>query len=223
MRKPAITLEVLPAGFGDSILVTCPIGRRHWRLLMDCGPDENYPAIRRRLMRITKNSRGKRRIDLLVISHIDHDHIGSIGLLLNDDSLALDIGDVWFNAPPVRRTRGVAEGQRFADLLGAPLSKPSWNAAFSGKHVVTPGRGQLVEVGGAPQPKITLLSPTPDELTDLFQKWAKELAKLEAKERQTVRAMRGATTVYPEQLESLAAASTRTDQAPANASRPAPS
>jgi hypothetical protein len=46
------TLEVLPAGYGDCLLVTCPVGRRSWRMLIDTGPDECWPTLRDRLARI---------------------------------------------------------------------------------------------------------------------------------------------------------------------------
>ena len=32
MNPPAITLEVLPAGYGDCLLISCPVGKRTWRL-----------------------------------------------------------------------------------------------------------------------------------------------------------------------------------------------
>jgi hypothetical protein len=36
----AITVEVLTAGFGDCLLIACPVGRCTWRLLVDTGLDE---------------------------------------------------------------------------------------------------------------------------------------------------------------------------------------
>ena len=48
MPKTAITLEVLPAGYGDCLLISCPVGRRTWRMLVDTGPDECYPGLRSR-------------------------------------------------------------------------------------------------------------------------------------------------------------------------------
>ena len=49
---------------------------------MDTGPDETYPALRRRLLQIPRGDDGERHIDLLVVSHIDHDHIGGARRLL---------------------------------------------------------------------------------------------------------------------------------------------
>ena len=81
MNAPAITLEVLPAGYGDCLLIACPVDGRTWRLLVDTGPDECWPLLRSRLAEIAPDDHGKRHIDLAVISHIDHDHIGDDTLL----------------------------------------------------------------------------------------------------------------------------------------------
>ena len=59
------------------------------RLLVDTGPDECLPTVVERLAAIPLNAAGKRRIDLAVISHLDHDHIGSAARLFADKSLKL--------------------------------------------------------------------------------------------------------------------------------------
>ena len=45
-------------------------------MLIDTGPDETYPALKDRLAKLRSNQHGKRHIDLFIVSHIDHDHIG---------------------------------------------------------------------------------------------------------------------------------------------------
>ena len=179
MPRTAIRLEVLPAAHGDCLLIECPVGKRTWRMLVDTGPDETYPALRTRLAAITPNAAGRRHVDLFVVTHIDHDHIGGAGRLLADRTLKLDFGDVWFNAPGQRRVRGVKEGQELAELLGAPDVALPWNRAFGGGHAVTPEE-KFLEVGtGRGSPRLTLLSPTPERLTRLFKVWDRELAKME--------------------------------------------
>jgi hypothetical protein len=183
MPIPAITLEVLPAAYGDCLLIQCPVGKRTWRMLVDTGPDDTYPALKARLAALPVDAKGQRRIDIFVVTHIDHDHIGGARLLLNDKSLDLNIGDVWFNAPPRHLERGVAEGESLAELLGAARSPRPWNVAFSGKAAATSGDGGFLELQVARgAPRITLLSPSPDRLTDLFKVWDVELARLRRKE-----------------------------------------
>lgn len=183
MPTPAITLEALPAAFGDCLLISCPFGRRTWRMLVDTGPDETYPALNARLTQLRPNRQGKRHIDLVVVTHIDHDHIGGAAQLLNDRSLGLTFGDIWFNAPPQPAVRGVAEGEALAQLLGARATPLPWNRAFDGKPVVTGGNGGFAEVAMPPgAPRLTLLSPMPARLRSLYKVWDKELARLRNKE-----------------------------------------
>ena len=166
---PAITVEVLPAGYGDCILISCPAGKGTWRLLVDTGPDECWPMLRARLSKLPTDDDGKRHIDLAVISHIDHDHIGGAGLLFSDRSLGLTFGDVWFNAPPRPSARGVAEGHSLAGLLGAAEAVLPWNAAFHGGPVMA-SEGSFMKVPrpeGTPQ--ITLLSPGPNSACNALQ------------------------------------------------------
>jgi beta-lactamase superfamily II metal-dependent hydrolase len=218
MSPPAITLEVLPAGFGDCLLVSCPVGRSTWRMLVDTGPDETYPALRRRLLQIPQDADGKRHIDLFVVSHIDHDHIGGARLLLGDGELGLSFDDIWFNAPPRPRIRGVAEGQSLADILGGGDKALPWNVAWSGQPVSTPADGGGVELTGPGLPKVTLLSPTPDRLADLYRVWAKELERLRRKERERAESEPGATRGELPGIEALAARVTPTDKAVPNGS-----
>jgi beta-lactamase superfamily II metal-dependent hydrolase len=220
MNRSAITLEVLPAGFGDCLLVSCPVGsgKRTWRMLIDTGPDETYPALRSRMLEIPVDQAGRRRIDLFVVTHIDHDHIGAASLLLNDPDLNLSFNDIWFNAPRRAASRGVAEGEELAKLLGAKRRALPWNVTWGGGPVCTPAEGGGVELTGPGMPRITLLSPTPERLRELYKVWAKELKRLRHKERspaetESAIAVRGRPT-----LEALAARLTPLDAAVANGS-----
>jgi beta-lactamase superfamily II metal-dependent hydrolase len=213
-----MTIEALPAGFGDCLLVSCPVGKRVWSMLVDTGPDETYPALKRRLSELPVASDGRRHIDLFVVSHIDHDHIGGAKLLIEDKALALSFGDIWFNAPPTPRIRGVAEGQLLATLLGAGPADLPWNEAWSGGPVSTPAKGGGVQLGAKNLPKLTLLSPSPGELQDLYKVWAKELKRLRLKQRDLpdgMPSMRGARTTA---LEDLAKRDTPVDKAIPNGS-----
>lgn len=218
---PAVTLEVLPAGYGDCLLVTCPVGRRNWRLLVDTGPDETYPALKSRLAQIPPDSRGQRRIDLFIVSHIDHDHIGGAALLLRDRDLNLSFGDIWFNAPPRPKARGVAEGAGLAALLGAPGAELPWNLAFAAETVCTAGDADTVEVRRKRgEPRITLLSPTPARLEALWKVWDRELERLRKKQHSEEKAQARARPrgLGVSTLEELAARDTRLDKAEPNGS-----
>jgi beta-lactamase superfamily II metal-dependent hydrolase len=220
MGDAAINVEVLPAGYGDCLLVSCPVQGRTWRMLLDTGPDECWPQLRARLAKIVPDAAGHRFIDLVVISHIDHDHIGGAGLLFSDRSLGLRFGDVWFNAPPRKATRGVAEGHSLAELLGAAGTDLPWNRIVAGQPLATAAEGAFVELPAVDdQPRLTLLSPGPEQLTRLFKVWDKELERLRRKESDEAQPA-GATTRGGSglDLQALAARRTPTDRAPANGS-----
>lgn len=218
MTLPALTVEALPAGYGDSVLVTCSLAKGMWRMLVDTGPDECWPSLKAHLAQIPADGDGKRHIDLAVISHIDHDHIGGAHALFDDQSLGLSFGDIWFNAPPRPATRGVEEGQSLASLLGATRVGLPWNKTWGGRPAVVSAEEPFVQLpfqNG--QPRITLLSPTPTTLAKLFEVWDKELKKLGKKP--VGKAPRPvARGVGAMNLEALAAKLTPTDHAPANGS-----
>lgn len=127
-------------------------------MLVDTGHDDTYPALRSRLTAIKPNSDGLRRIDVFLVTHVDHDHIGGASRLLADRSLKLDFADIWFNAPVLPRVRGVREGQELAGLLGVPGVAPPWNRAFGGLHAVTPSERFLAVPTRRGEPRLTLLS-----------------------------------------------------------------
>src|SRR5688500_500725 len=88
------TIHLLPAAFGDSILIE--YGRKdepHY-ILIDGGPYYNFAnilaAIREIAPRLTT-------LELLVITHIDIDHIDGTITLLNQNDPPFIIKEVWFN------------------------------------------------------------------------------------------------------------------------------
>ncbi len=218
MTPRTVVVEALRAAYGDSILVTCSLGNGEWRLLVDTGTDECWPSLKERLQRIPPGDGGKRHIDLVVISHIDHDHIGAAHALFDDQSLGLSFGDIWFNAPTQTASRGVEEGQSLASLLGASRADLPWNMAWGGQHAVVGVDQPFVELpyeeGG---PRITLLSPTPKELAKLFKVWDAELKKL-GKESVPVKRPAVARGLGVMDLVAMAGHATPLDHAPANGS-----
>lgn len=219
MAETAFTFEALPAGYGDCLLLTFPTDKGSWRLLVDTGPDEVYPALRARLLQIPLGKNGRRRIDLFVVSHIDHDHIGGAAQLLDDADLKLEFGDIWFNAPLMPKTRGVAEGTALAAILGATARALPWNLAWqaNGELACTPAVGGGVELRGLDTPTITLLSPGPAQLKKLWTSWAAELKKLAEARRDVERPLtdRGSLSLN---IEALAAKATPVDSAVPNGS-----
>lgn len=146
----------------------------------------------------------------------DGAELGGAGLLFSDQSLKLSFGDVWFNAPSQRTTRGAAEGQNLAGLLGAADANLPWNLATQGRPLVTLAEGAFLKLPTRRgEPTLTLLSPAPPQLNALFAVWAKELERLRRKQSDMpepeARATRGGQGL---DLKSLADRSTAVDHAP---------
>ena len=87
-------IEMLPAAHGDCLWIEYGRGPQARRILIDGGPAHTYPALRERILHLPTD---QRRFELLVVTHIDSDHIGGMVKLLADSSFDLKISDAWFN------------------------------------------------------------------------------------------------------------------------------
>ena len=66
-------IEVLPAGSGDSIIVSFDKNSKQ-HMIIDCGFKDTYQKYLE--ARLNEYAQQNHRINLLVITHIDKDHIG---------------------------------------------------------------------------------------------------------------------------------------------------
>jgi beta-lactamase superfamily II metal-dependent hydrolase len=183
----AIRVEMLPARLGDCLLVEClrPDGSV-WRMLVDGGPPDTWPMLEGRLRRLDA---ADRRLDVVVVTHIDSDHIGGMIPLLASD-LASQIGDVWFNGRThlpgeAGQPRSIDQGESVVSaLLGHPGLAPGhretpvlpWNAAFDGGPIETTGSADQLRVSIPDGPTITVVSPSPSRLRTLAAKWTQVVA-----------------------------------------------
>lgn len=180
--SPFFRVEMLPALHGDCIWIEYGRpGEIHY-LLIDGGPIQAYGALQSRLERVDAD---KRLLELLVITHVDADHIEGAIKLLNHPELKVRFGDVWFNGWPqlekaipkaaavsagASNERGPTHGEYLALRIakhGAP-----WNRWFGGRaiHVAPEARGlpMLTLEGGM---QVTLLGPMPAKLEELRTEW----------------------------------------------------
>jgi hypothetical protein len=178
-----LQIEMLPAERGDSILISYGEGDTATNfVLIDGGPvnSGNYDGIRERLSQLPQAADGRRYLDLLVVSHVDTDHIEGAIRLLQDTELRCVLGDIWFNGwrhlEDVAQASTVAAlGGKQGEFLGALLQRQGrpWNQLLRGGPVVVPSQGDLPEImlkGGL---KLTLLSPTVEKLQALANEWEK--------------------------------------------------
>jgi beta-lactamase superfamily II metal-dependent hydrolase len=178
-------IEVLPAGHGDSLLVAYGEPDSPHHVLIDGGPYYAYrndKIVERRTLsrRIQNLINGGWPLELLVITHVDADHVEGVVKLLAHMPSGLRIGDVWFNAwqhlsPPPEDLLGPVHGEMLSALI--QQRELSWNAAFAGKEVMVPKSGKPPVVTLAGGLELTLLSPDANALWRLRETWEEVLRK----------------------------------------------
>jgi hypothetical protein len=162
-------IHLLPAEYGDSIVVEYGDERRPKRILIDAGTgtNESYAAVRTRIKEISKQDG---LFELLVVTHIDLDHIGGVLPLLDEaKALGITFKEIWFNAyEHLTDLLGPKQGEQLSSRI--VTGKYPWNLKFGNGAVVVPDGGPLpfVDVDGM---KITLLSPKRAQLEKLEKVW----------------------------------------------------
>lgn len=172
------TIEMLPAQRGDALWLTYGEPPDLHHVLIDGGPRETIgtlvPELERRIAALPGRAN---RLELLVVSHIDADHIQGIVSLLSGPPRLKLFRDVWFNgfkhlAPDLL---GGPDGERLTELLEQDPGR--WNKAFAGGPAVVPEDADLPTVRLKAGLELTLLTPTGEALAKLAPKWEKEVIK----------------------------------------------
>lgn len=174
------TIEMLPANEGDALWIeygSDPVRR----LLIDCGRKTAYRAIVDRVADDPDLA-----FELLVLTHVDADHItGAVPLLQDARFRAERVKDVWFNGwrhlnglhrdyeGDIPDTLSARQGEFFGALLqdhGYP-----WNQAFGGYAVVVEDHGPLPTFELEGGMTLTLLAPSWDKLHEMRGRWEEDL------------------------------------------------
>jgi len=162
-------IEMLPAREGDCLWIRYGDAKKPKQLLIDGGRKATAKEL---LTRFKALPAGQRTFELLIVSHIDRDHIEGVLELLKDKTVKFK--DIWFNAYfhllNVEKF-GAAQGEALSDaLIDGNLP---WNVKFKGKAVCLPAKGlKRIPLDGGMS--LTLLSPDRDKLKKLAPKWLKE-------------------------------------------------
>jgi len=175
-------IEMLPAARGDCLWIEYGDPAAPCRVLIDGGISATGKTLRARIEQAPVSAR---HFELLVVTHIDLDHIAGILDLLENRPNGLSFGDIWFNGwkhlPEGVEVLGVKQAEVLTRLL-VGLRLP-WNRMFGGKAVMVPGDGRLPErvlPGGM---SLTLLSPTPERLRRLRRVWNIEVEAERSRDR----------------------------------------
>ena len=173
-----LTVEMLPARNGDALLVTWGLESTPHRMLIDGGLASAYSAVAKRLRTLPGV------IDLLVVSHIDRDHIGGVVKLLENDTFASRFGAVWFNGrdhvEQFSDLLGVLDAERLSDLISTTRYSLELRLA---RARVGAGRRRRGRAGPAPGRRSSrgadgyVALPDPGDDRDLWPVWKRVIEK----------------------------------------------
>lgn len=167
-------IHLLPAAFGDSILIEYgDIGKAKY-ILIDGGPYYNYPILAEALKKVCP---GIKSLELLIVTHVDIDHIDGIVRMLNESSLNFVIEEIWFNGLEQlnkipSNLLGVDQGD-YLSILIKEKKIPQNSSHFQGGPIMINDKGlpKFKLKGGM---EITLIGPDESTLVELQRKWEKE-------------------------------------------------
>jgi hypothetical protein len=162
------TIEMLPAEEGDALWVEYGSKSRRRRIMVDGGVLKTSANLIDRV----EDLGGKRRFELMVVTHVDNDHIDGMVKLLASRT-AFEVGDFWFNAwPQISEDRlGPKQGEMLSELIerrgfdhnaavdGGPIGVPSDEEAELVRHELPGGL------------EITVLGPRAEDLRRLRKEW----------------------------------------------------
>lgn len=166
-----LKVEMLAAQQGDAVWIEYGTRTSVHRVLMDAGTPASAAAIRDRIARLPES---QRRFDLLVVTHIDTDHIGGVLKLLAERPPGLTFDDVWFNGwEHIKRAGGSRLGPIDGEIMSTFLTKLGWpwNAGFDGGPVMVPREGPPPQKRLRGGLRLTVLSPFERQLSRLRTSW----------------------------------------------------
>ncbi len=223
-------IHLLPARFGDAILIEYGLKSNPKYILIDGGPYFGYEETFSALKKVAKNIK---KLELLVVTHIDIDHIDGIIKFLNQDEIPLAIEDIWFNGwgqinDLEKDKLGGVQGEYLSALL--KHKKLPHNKSFNGEVIMLEEEVTIISLDGGMN--LTLLSPMKSSLERLKKKWEKTVKaakltpgmngenwiKLKEDGRYAIKEEETYPLLGDPKVEKLAKAKVTGDSSPANAS-----
>ncbi|MEZ4826227.1 MAG: MBL fold metallo-hydrolase [Bacteroidia bacterium] len=186
--SPRVKFASLPANNGDTLLIGFEDteGKSHY-IWIDGGLVKSYQNYHKDFLRQMYDA--KVLIDLMVITHVDQDHIGGILAFCNDASIPKDwISRFWFNSgvllntffnqpPDPSRTIALPDTGDKSRSLAQGISLEGFLEKNGSWHTQPIMKGQVHELTGA---KISILSPSQEGLAKLNREWQEELESTRA-------------------------------------------
>jgi beta-lactamase superfamily II metal-dependent hydrolase len=160
-------IEMLPAEHGDCLWIEYGDKNTPRKILIDGGTIATYSLLSERILKLPVNERC---FELLIITHVDADHIEGIVKLLQNTSLQVVFKDVWFNGwKHLSDLLSPVDGEYLSGLL--ENGNYNWNMAFNEEAVVTSDSKPLPNITLTDGLQIVLLSPDEKLLERLKDDW----------------------------------------------------
>ncbi len=178
-------IEMLPAEYGDCLWIEYgkPNGKIH-RVLIDGGLTGCGKILRKRIKALDP---ADRHFDLVVVTHIDTDHINGIINLLKNMPEGFGFDYFWFNGYDQIKPKevlGVPQGIELSDLLlklEAREKRKFWNKPFRRKAAMLPESGTPKKVRLKGGMNVTVLGPNTKGVAKLYQTWDQVVKEAQAK------------------------------------------
>ena len=167
MSSDFLRIEMGKALHGDCLFVEWGGANGKHRMLIDGGPIGAYEALATRIAALPA---AERIFELMVLSHVDTDHIEGMVRLFAEPAQQwpFQVKDVWFNGwrhMEEEDTLGGRQGEFFSALLQHRLPPGAWNHAFKGA-VVVPPKGPLPRWPRRPDETHALVADTVEARQD---------------------------------------------------------
>jgi hypothetical protein len=197
------SLEVLRARHGDALLLHYGDAQTPRLSLIDGGPGATFGDALQPRLQALRGNQPQLAVDLILVSHLDDDHIGGIlgitGDLLQDPQVApwLTTKAIWCNtfadladdtdnilattqAPSQEAGHVVSVGQgralaAQAEQLGWPINKP-----FKPLVQAPDKGGSRIPLDGSTD--LLVVSPRTDQIAGLRKEWIKQMKRIKKKE-----------------------------------------
>lgn len=165
---------MLPAGNGDAFWIEYGDAVKPRRILIDGGVRRTREYLQRRIEALPQ-----RRFDLIVLTHVDGDHIDGLLSLFEMSNPGFKVADFWMNgwkhlAPA--DVLGAKQGEMLTRII--KHRKLPWNQAFQGNAIVAPEVGAPPLISLPDGLQVTILSPYQQHLIRLIPAWEDALASL---------------------------------------------
>lgn len=172
MAGQVFRMHALHAGHGDCLWIEYGDADAPHRIVVDCGTAGTYARLKT-AVDFVRDKPGQN--ELLVITHVDADHIAGALPLLADPANANLFKDFWFNGrrhlepSNMLESLGAVQGEALTRALLD--NKMPWNSAYGFKSISLEEDGhpkQMTLPGGA---VLTILSPTWAKLRAMQARW----------------------------------------------------